>query len=79
MIKAPTFFLESRPAAVMTSSIVSAARSARLKYRKNGALPRCESARRMSDWNSTIAAITTYASVLRISHDTVWSGNICET
>ena len=29
------------------------------RYRKNGARPRCASARRMSDWNSTMAAKTT--------------------
>ena len=28
------------------------------KYRKNGARPKCASARRMSDWNSTITAKT---------------------
>ena len=31
---------------------------ARSKYRKNGARPKCASARRMSDWNSTMIANT---------------------
>ena len=29
------------------------------RYRKNGARPKCASARRMSDWNSTMTAKTT--------------------
>jgi hypothetical protein len=76
---APTLAFASSADAVMTSSRVSAACSIWPKYRKNGARPRCDNARRMSDWNSTIPAITTYASTLRINQPTVRKGNTCET
>ena len=52
-----------RPASVLaattTSSMVSLPVSGRVSTRKNGARPKCASARRMSDWNSTMAANTT--------------------
>jgi hypothetical protein len=42
--------------AVTISSIASAPVSALVNHRKNGARPRCASARRRSDWKMTIAA-----------------------
>ena len=55
---APTRCADSIVAATTISSIDSSADSACAKYRKNGARPKCASARRMSDWNSTMTANT---------------------
>ena len=56
---APTFCDDIMLVATTSSSIDSSADSGAAKYRKKGARPRCASARRMSDWNSTMNANTT--------------------
>ena len=56
---APTRRLASMPAATAISSTASSAAWPFVRSRKNGARPKCASARRISDWNSTMAANTT--------------------
>ena len=51
---APIFRAARVDAATTSSSMVSSALDARSKYLKNGARPKCASARRMSAWNSTM-------------------------
>ncbi len=68
---APMRAVDNCVAATAISSIVSSAPSGVRKYRKNGARPKCASARRISAWNSTMAAKTIYGSRFRMSQSTV--------
>ena len=70
---APIRCPDSIVAATASSSTTSSPSSVRVKDLMKGARPKCASARRMSAWNRTISANTTYPTMLRMNQLTVLS------